>query len=340
MLPLALYAALVLAQNPPQALQLAPGRELRASTSAGTLQGVLLQAPPGLLRLQTAEGDVQEALLSDVRRLEVRHGAVPAGALYGAATAGWLGGGLGTAVCMLANAMRESGEPLRIPLCTLVGTAVAGTVGGAAGALVGTAVHSWPDAYAAPGATLQLGYGAPETPLPRSRSGVELGLGLGLMLGSPYAAPMVGARTRLHLLWPVTDALALGPEGSFGQLDHFVTRQYATFSERDEEITQAFADVGLRARYWLGAPDRALRPLLSAGLVLQSISVDEQPVGSDTTFSAEDTMLAASVGAGLDWVPVPGAPGFTLELAWRRGLPESFPALNTLELSVTSALRF
>lgn len=88
------------------------------------------------------------------------------------------------------------------------------------------------------------------------------------------------------------------------------------------------------------APDRALRPLLSAGLVLQSISVDEQPVGSDTTFSAEDTMLAASVGAGLDWVPVPGAPGFTLELAWRRGLPESFPALNTVELSVTSALRF
>lgn len=329
---------------PVHAVRLAPGREVRAYTGSQALQGLLREAEPGVLRLESPDGSLHEALLSDVRLLEVRGSGAPGGALWGGATVGWLGGGLGTAFCILANALRESGDALSISTCTLVGTAVGGGLGAGLGALVGLAVDTWPAAYA-PDARrptpLQLSYGGAETPLPRERDRVELGLGLGLLLDPEEGGvPLHGARTRLHLLLPVGERVSVGAEASFGQLDHFVTRTGLYTRERDADLTQGFADVGLRARYWLGPDGAALRPLLSAGLALQGVGVDARPPGSESTQSAEGTGLAASFGGGLDWVPVPGAPGLTLEALWRQGLSPEGPRVSHLELAVTGALRF
>ncbi|MBF5043336.1 hypothetical protein FGE12_13140 [Aggregicoccus sp. 17bor-14] len=346
MLGLVVAGVLALAQQdaPVHEVKLEPGSEVRArlhaDAGAQVLRGRAQEAPPGVLRLQLEGGAVREVPLVQVQALEAHRNGALAGALWGGTTLGWASASFTTFVGILANGLRESGSATPMPFFTGAGALVGAVLGAGVGVVVGSRSERWP-ALHGPGAgapaALRLSYGSDGSAPFARRDRVELGLGLGLLLDpDEYQRTMVGSRVRLHLLVPLTERLALGPEASLGQLDHFVDH----YGELDEDLTQASADVGLRARYWLGNPGGALRPLLSAGAALHLLSEDAQFVVNGSQQSREVTELALSFGGGVDWVPVPGAPGFTLEALWRQGLHPEGPRTSHLELSLTSALRF
>jgi hypothetical protein len=321
-----------------QEVRLRPGRELAVSTPTGELRGTLTAVEPGALKLELPDGSVREVPLAEVGALGVRRGNSPAFAMWGASMLGWTGGTLGTLFVMLANGIREYGDATPVQNGTLLVGVLGAGIGAGTGALIGLASSSWPSVYAAdPGRPLRLTPSAQESGPLIQRRAVELGLGLGVLLDpDELGRTMEGARTRLHLLIPASERLSVGAEASLGELDHFYDRGL----ERDEDLTQYVTDVGLRARYWLAEEGGSFRPLVSAGLALQYLSQHDEGAGPfGNTVSTASTGLGLTLGAGVDWVPVPGAPGLTFEVAWRQGMAAEARASH-LELGITSALRF